>query len=362
MPAPSLGTTLLASRHASELGLLIAGETNVQERDDPRTAFDGVREVFAAADVRFCHLEGLLAPPSDDPSDPDIPHKLRWRHSGPRMVEALTSVRIDAVGCASNVSYPNHAVEASAAVLTEAGIAFAGIGGDRARARAPAIVERRGTRIAFLSYTSVFWPSAHAAEADRAGTAVLRARTAYAPGRRALEMPGAAPDIVTFVEPEELEGLRADVAAARRAADIVIVSCHWGVSSSSEPIEYQRTLGRAAVEAGADAVIGHHPHVLQPIEFHLGRPIFFSIGNFVFDWPKMRGRNLDGLLLRLDVADGGVRRVRVAPVQRDADNQIALLDPACGEGHRIVERLRALSGEGVAFDTGVDGLELSAPG
>ena len=362
MSMRSLGSSLLASRDPAELGLLIAGETNVQRRDRPGAAFDGVREVFAAADLRFCHLEGLLAAPSDDPSSPDIPHKPLWRHSGPRAVEALTSVGIDAVGCASNVSYPNRAVEASAAVLTEAGIAFAGIGGDRERARAPAIVERRGTRVAFLSYTSVFWPSSHAAENDGPGTAVLRARTAYAPGRRALEMPGAPPEIVTFVEPEELQGLRDDVAGARREADIVVVSCHWGVSSSAEPVEYQRTLGRAAIEAGADAVVGHHPHVLQPVEFHRGRPIFYSVGNFVFDWPKMRDRNLDGLLLRLDIADGGVRRVRVAPVRRDEDNQIALLDPARGEGRRIVERLRALSGAGVAFDPGADGVELSASG
>lgn len=336
--------------------LVVAGETNIQGRDDPASAFAHVRAILDAADLRFVHLEGPLCEPSEDPAEPDIPHKARWRHSDPAMVRALTAAGIDAVSCASNVSYPRSAALRSSRVLTEAGIAHAGIGADLAAARAPAIVERAGLRLGVLSYTSVFWPSRHAAEEGLPGTAVIRAGTAYRPGRRALEMPGAPPEVVTWVDDDEVAALVADVRALRDQVDLVLLSCHWGVSSSPEPAAYQRQIARAAIEAGAGLVVGHHPHVIQPIEFHRGAPIFHSLGNFAFDWPKMRGRHRDGMLLRIEVAGGRITRVGVVPVMRDAANQVAPLDSASGEGARIAARIRELSGPGVALSE--DGPEL----
>ena len=76
---------------------------------------------------------------------------------------------------------------------------------------------------------------------------------------------------------------------------------HWGVSSSDEAIDYQREIGRAAVEAGADLVMGHHPHRVQEIEVVGRHPIFYSMGNFAFDWQAMAGRDLDGVLVRCRV-------------------------------------------------------------
>lgn len=73
-----------------------------------------------------------------------------------------------------------------------------------------------------------------------------------------------------------------------------VLSCHWGVSSSPESVAYQTKLAQTAIEARPDAMVGHHPHVLQPTAFHQGKPIFYSVGNFVFDWPKMRRRNPTG--------------------------------------------------------------------
>jgi len=349
----------LAPLEDDAIGLVIAGETNIQNRENPASAFDPVRGVFDRADLRICHLEGLLATPSDDPERLDIPHKPLWRHSGPAMVEALTAAGVDAVSCASNVSYPRHDVLESARVLTDAGIAFAGVGATLSDARRPAVVESKGVRVAVLSYTCVFWPYEHAAEEHRPGTAVLRAVTAYRPGRRALEMPGAPPEIVTFLPPEEIAVLGTDVRAAKAGADIVVLSCHWGVSSSPEPLAYQTELARAAIDAGADAVIGHHPHVLQPVAFHDGRPIFYSMGNFIFDWPNMRGRNRDGILLRLDISDGRIRRIRVVPAQRDEHNEIAILDPSGSEGAEIMDRLRRMSEGDVVFAKGPTGVELS---
>ena len=343
------------------VSLVIAGETNIQDRFDPVSAFANVRHLLDAADLRFCHLEGPLCEPSADPARPDIPHKLNWRHSDPRMVAALTDAGIDAVSCASNVSYPADAALGSARVLAEAGIAFCGIGPTLDAARRPAVIGKNGVKIAFLSYTSVFWPSRHAAQADRPGTAVLPAQTAYQPGPRALEMPGASPEVVTWCAPEVLDGLARDVRAARQQADIVVASCHWGVSSSPVPAAYQRSLGRTAIEAGADLVVGHHPHVIQPIEYHRGRPIFFSLGNFAFDWPKMRGRHRDGMLLQVEIADKKISRIGLVPVSRDDDNQISPHAPDSAEGRRILAHIRDLSGAGAELRLRDGKIEIVAP-
>lgn len=341
--------------------LIIAGETNIQNRDDPVSAFANVRPLLDAADIRFLHLEGPLCEPSDDPTAPDIPHKVRWRHSDPAMVRALVEADIHAVSCASNVSYPRAAARRSAEVLGEAGIPHAGIGADMESARRPAIIERAGLRIGVLSYTSVFWPSEHAAEPGLPGTAVIRAATAYRPGRRALEMPGAPPEVVTWLEDGEADALAADIRALKQTVDLAILSCHWGVSGSPEPVAYQRQIARVAAEAGIDLVLGHHPHVLQPVEFVHGVPIFYSLGNFAFDWPKMHGRHRDGLLLRIQIARGAIGKIRVVPVMRDERNQIAALDPGAGDGARIIARLRELSGAGIALTEKGSDVILSDP-
>ena len=322
---------------ADDVTLILVGDTNVQNRKDPPEVFRRVMPTLRDADVLFGQLEGPLSPPPADPNVRSIEHKERWRHSDPRMVEAFQAAGFDAVACASNVCYPPAAALDSIATLDKAGIKHCGAGPDLAAARTPAVVDAKGTRFGFLSYTSVFWPTGHAATATAGGCATIKAYTAYQPDRRALEMPGADPIIVTFPDPGELAAMQDDVARLRDQVDVVVVSCHWGVSSSTVTVDYQRAIGQAAVEAGADIVFGHHPHVIQGAELHAGKPVFYSLGNFAFDWEKMRGRNLDGLLLRVLVRNKKVQDVAVVPVMRGDDNLIAIEDPSASAGSAIVD-------------------------
>ncbi len=89
-------------------------------------------------------------------------------------------------------------------------------------------------------------------------------------------------DIHGFLEAgdvaDAIAGVRADV-------DFVLVSLHWGVEYDAEPLEEQRAKARAIIAAGADAIVGHGPHVVQPLEWIDGKPVFYSIGNFLFDQP-----------------------------------------------------------------------------
>ena len=87
---------------------------------------------------------------------------------------------------------------------------------------------------------------------------------------------------VAGMAPDDPAVVAAAIAAADQVADIVVVTIHWGVELASGPTSTDAALGRAMIEAGADAVLGHHPHVVQPMTTHLGRPIFWSLGNFVW--------------------------------------------------------------------------------
>ena len=323
------------------------GDVNLQHRADPAAAFSRVAAELAGADVLYGNLEGPLAG-ADDPCP--IPHKRGWVHSDPAMAAGLQAAGFAFMSCASNVTYPPRAALRSLAVLDQHAIPHAGAGRTLAEARRPAIVERRGLRFGLLSYTSVFWPHGHAAGPDSPGVATLRVTTAYQPGARVLEMPGAAPIVRTTPHAGDLAALVQDVEQLRPAVDLLVVAMHWGISGSTELAEYQRTVGHAAVDAGADLVLGAHPHVPQGIEVRSRAQspapgvICYSLGNFTFDWPAMHGR-ADGLLVRclLDAQRRAPVHISYVPVGRNAAGQPELLSPETSPGQDVAQSVAALS-------------------
>ena len=335
------------------------GDVNLQGRADPGAAFHRVAAELSAADVIYGNLEGPLAG-ADDPAP--IPHKPGWVHSDPAMAAGLKAAGFTFMSCASNVAYPPSAALRSLEALDAHAIPHAGAGRTLAEARRPAVVERGGVRFGLLSYTSVFWPHGHAAGTDSPGVATVRIATAYEPGPRVLEMPGAAPVVRTTPDPAELAAFVADITALRPQVDLLVVAMHWGISGSTELAEYQRTVGHAAVDAGADLVLGAHPHVPQGIEIRR-RPerrapgiICYSLGNFTFDWPAMRGR-ADGLLLRC-LLDPELRtpvRVSCVPVGRNDSGQPQVLATDRPPGREITYAVSDLSrplGTEFRFDPG----------
>src|SRR5262249_49639037 len=88
------------------------------------------------------------------------------------------------------------------------------------------------------------------------------------------------------------EVLAADVQSLKGKADRIVATFHWGVPYVREPSEADRTKARIAIDCGADIVIGHHPHIIQPFEIYRGRPIFYSVGNFAFGSGNSRGESL----------------------------------------------------------------------
>ena len=245
-----------------------------------------------------------------------------------------------ALGCANNVNFGAEAIMATVARLDEMGIAHTGAGADRAAARSPAIVERDGVRFGFLQYTSVFWPLGHEAADGSPGVAAILAHTAYRPNPRIAEMPGGPPIVVTWPDAEYLDAFRRDVAALRERVDFLVASFHWGISGSVETADYQVAIAHAAIDSGADLVMGHGPHEIQAVEIYGGRPIFYSLGNFFFGEEPLY--DFVGMAAFVELEDGNAVEVRCVPVRPNPRSQTRIRafvdEPEAGKSLETLSR------------------------
>ncbi len=332
------------SNPGKEVSVMLFGDTNIQGRTDPASAFKNVLPTLEKADLRICNLEGAFAGTSKDQLIPDIPHKNSWKHSEPEMVKGIVAAKIDVVGVANNVTYPWMALQRSLKVLKENKIQFAGGGNNLEEAHKPVIIEKNGVKFGFLSYACTVFPFQHAAMETVPGIASVRVQTYYTPAPN-LDKPGMPMVTVTIPVPQELQRMRDDIRALRSKVDIVIASYHWGISDHDALLDYQIDIAHEAIEAGADVIMGHGNHLVAAVEMYKDRPIFYGLGNFAFDWEKMRDRLKDGLAVKVDIKNKKVDRVSFVPVVRDDQNNPAFLDPNSGEGAAIVTNVKNLTGK-----------------
>lgn len=243
--------------------------------DNSEAVFDNVREVLRGADLRFAQCERVYSERGSFQQQGLAPHVRQH----PRSANAFKSVPFDVVGTGSNHTgdWGPEAAEDTIDAFHRLGIATIGSGRNIHEARKEIVFERNGVTVTFLGYVSVMLPQYWATE-TRAGSTPMRAHTFYEPYEY---QPGSPPRIVTIPHAKDLELLLEDIARAKRAADVVVASFHWGVHYTARPIaDYQQTVAHAAIDAGASVILGHHPHILQPIELYKGAVIFYSLGNF----------------------------------------------------------------------------------
>lgn len=238
-----------------------------------RDPFAGVAHLFKGADIRLGNLECVVATVGS--VEPEKPNVFRVHPRGLKYVQR----HFDAVGLANNHSgdYGPQAFAQMLGLLKQSGLGYYGGGYNLKEAHTPLMLERHGLRIAVLGYDE-FQPRNFEADHDRPG--------------------------VAWSEDEQVVR---DIVDARRVwkADVVIPVMHWGWE---EPIANarQRALARLMIDAGADAVIGGHPHQLQDTEQYKGKPIFYSLGNFVFEGFPDPVNNL-AWVVRLNIDRQGVR-------------------------------------------------------
>lgn len=304
--------------------LILVGDVNLMNLDDPAVPFRRLGEAFAEADAIFGNLECLLYEPPDGHSVEQEGFFANPAIAG----EALKIGGFHAVGLANNVNYGTPAILGSIARLDRLGVAHTGAGENLAAARQPAIVERGGLRFGFVQRSSVYWPTNHEAGAKSAGIAALRAHTAYqVPAHKTrpevppMNRPGIPPIVVTWPDRAYLAAFTDDIDALCRQADIVVTSCHWGLGE--EVLDYMTEIAHAAIDAGADVVIGHGPHYSLPVEAYKGKPIFYGLGSFSFHTGHGGRRHGDwiGMMARVEVERRVVKEARFRFVRHNDDNE-----------------------------------------
>lgn len=264
--------------------LTLLGCGDVGPIHEPVDAFAELAQpTLTQADLRFAQVErvyserGALQVHSADAHSRVAPH----------MASVFSACGFDVVSVASNhaMDWGPEALLDTIDVLRARGIRTVGAGRNLAEAREPAILERKGTRVAILAYCSVL-REGYAARPDHPGVAPLRVHTYYEPAEY---QPGMPPRIVTIPYADDLEGMLDDIKAARSRADAVVVSLHWGLHFIPRAIaDYQPMVARAAFAAGADLILGHHAHVPKAVGVHDGKVCFYSLSNFIMSAPAAK--------------------------------------------------------------------------
>ncbi|HYA51357.1 MAG TPA: CapA family protein, partial [Streptosporangiaceae bacterium] len=266
------GDVTLGARLEEHLKALAIEDVTLDPHAYP---FARIAHHLRAADLALVNLEGPFTARGQR-----LPKNFNFRAS-PHLAEALSRAGIAAVSLANNhvMDYGAVGLEDTLAALAHEGIVAFGAGMSLPAARRGAVVERRGIRIGLLGYLFL-------------GDHSIEPAAVFAgPGR-----PGVAGHPWSTAAVEAM--VRQDVGNLRSRVDALVVSFHWGREKRHEPEAYQRRLGRAAVVAGAQLVLGHHPHVIQEIEAYRGGLIAYSLGNFVFGG-KWKPDDTDSILLKV---------------------------------------------------------------
>jgi poly-gamma-glutamate capsule biosynthesis protein CapA/YwtB (metallophosphatase superfamily) len=350
--------------------ILLATGDLAPDRDDYDESYVATRDVLRSADVVFGQLETSFA--ASGTRLPQARHAVRARPDG---AAALARAGFNVISMAGNhcMDWGREAFFETRESLEAAGIRLVGAGKDIAEARRPVVVELGdGTRVAFLAYSSIL-PHSYWADERRPGCAPMRAHTIYEQVEH--DQPGTPARIHTFAHRDDLAAMQEDIRRAKREADLVFVSQHWGIHFVRAVIaDYEHDVARAAIQAGADAIIGGHPHIIKGCQVIDGKPVFHSLCNFATDlrmdeehaksksWNEIRGLaeewepDFEGLynfpaasrlamVARFEVAEGKLLRSGFLPLHigRDAVPRFALRGGT--EYRAVIDYLQAVTDE-----------------
>jgi poly-gamma-glutamate synthesis protein (capsule biosynthesis protein) len=263
-----------------------------------------MRELLKSADLAMANLES----PIDD--------QFRYHTGGttftgdPKLLDGVQRAGLDFVSLANNHigNAGSDGILETVAELDRRGIAHSGAGKNFTAARQAAILEARGTKIAVIGCDDIggAWTS---------GNKV---------GSRACN-----------------RAMTADISAAKRVADVVVVYPHWGIEYRATPTARQRQYAKDWIAAGADVIIGNHPHWAGAVEQLNGKLAFYALGNFVFD-QMWREQTMEGIVLELTFQGSTLRQAWLHPTLVIDQAQPNFMDPA-GDGQRVLQQVRRAS-------------------
>lgn len=233
----------------------------------------------------------------------------------PKYVSILPELGVDIVTLANNhmLDFGREPLTETLHALDQNGILHVGAGQNLEEASALKTVEAGGRTIGFLGATRVIPQNSWTATSGNSGL------------------------FTTY----DATKLLAEIREAKQSCDFVVVFVHWGIERNTTPEDYQKSLAYQYIDAGADAVIGAHPHVLQGIEYYNGKPIFYSLGNFIF-----ANRSYETMMVKL-VLSGDEVKASVIPCA-SISNQMDLMQES--QRGNFYSALQELCFDGVSID------------
>jgi poly-gamma-glutamate synthesis protein (capsule biosynthesis protein) len=326
-----------------------------------RYPFTGIRDLVSSADIAFANLENpasWLGSPY-----PGKPENVTFR-ADPATLFGLAWAGFDLVSLANNHmnDYGPRALAETLDFLDLLGVARVGAGRDLEEARRAAVLERGGVRFAFLAYAEPIWSviGARPASAGRTWARIEERFHGPLPEPKPPARPDSARSSLAGVAIADLQSMTEDVARVLSSVrpDYLFVSVHWGDELQRMPNRFQRTFGRAAIEAGATAVLGHHPHVLQGVERYKEGLIIYSLGNLVFDMAA--DATYEAAAFNLKLKSGRLASLEIIPLKINRGSYVPVL-ASNREALGILEGIRSWSGatgRNIRIESGRGYLEL----
>ncbi len=256
----------------------VAQKIKTKDIDYP---FLKMKDFLKQGDIVFGNLEAPITPGREIKT-----YEMVFR-ANPGIEQALKDAGITTLGLANNhiMNFGAKGLTDTLKYLSGAGLGFVGAGNNTSEAQKPVIILSHGLTFAFLAFNeATFTPLNYEAQAKRPGVAFMKI-----------------PAMVKAVK------------EAKQKANFVIVSMHAGKEYTALATQFQKTFAHAAIDAGAEVVVGTHPHVVQNMEQYKGKYIFYSLGNFIFEqmWSKATRQ---GLVVKLMFSQEGVKDVEFLPV------------------------------------------------
>lgn len=263
------------------------------EKYGPQFPFETIKDQFAGSDIIFGNLECSI-------SERGFPSKYWPAHMNfrahPKVVRGLKEAGFNVLSLANNhvSNYGEDALLDTIRLLQSNGISHVGAGASAHEAYAPLILNQNNLRIAILAYSTILNGS-RIAKNEKSGIAQFSLKKA----------------------------LRS-IKAAREKADLVVVSMHWGIDYETNPVPQHMECARQMIDAGAVLIIGHHPHVIQPIERYMNGLIIYSLGNFVFD-DSLEGTDIS-LMFNFTLSDEGIEKYEIIPLEKNEYHQPCVVE------------------------------------
>lgn len=292
------------------VGNVLAGGQNVFRYVDP---------LILNSDGVVVNLEGPLTTSSANVKD-TIPLK-----ANPNYVNALKDNNVKVACLANNhiMDYGETGMENTINILENSGIQYTGAGEDLSQATKPVTLNIKGRKVTVLNFMD---------------------NTTFGEFSSS-EMPAATANSSGYA-PADLKTIKESIDASKNSSDFTVVVFHYGNEYSSKSNSYQKDLSHKCIDEGADMVVGSHPHVIQEVESYNGKPIFYSLGNFVFD--QSNPATHSALMVELDLI-GNEAKIVIHPIiianssPRPMDNST---------GTTLLENLKSESSLNMTIDNG----------